>query len=249
MSEHQPVVVLLAKVMEEVRAVRKADRNTQQGYAFRGVDAVVNAVGPALRKHGIVPMPMLEKASYRDVTTSTGKPSRECTVEVRYRFYGPAGDHVDAVVPGESMDFGDKGAPKAMSVAYRIVLLQALCLPTDEADPDAHSYERSSRDALPPEEHEPPALSPRERNHVAAKVVEQVLEVADVEAAQQVWRDVHDSPANDVDVSGLLRQEDREALDIPEGEPLPLLSLVVKVGSYVKHHSRAVRWAPAGEAA
>jgi hypothetical protein len=143
MTENPSVVVALARVMEDVRAVRKGDRNSQQGYNFRGVDAVMNAVGPALRKHGVVVMPVCEEANYRDVTTSTGKPSRECTVKVRYRFYGPNGDHVEAVTPGESMDFGDKGAPKAMSVAYRIALLQALCLPTDDPEPDAATYERA----------------------------------------------------------------------------------------------------------
>lgn len=143
MTEHPTVVVALCRVMEDVRAVRKGDRNRDQGYNFRGVDAVVNAVGPALRKHGVLVVPVLEEANYRDVTTSRGKPSRECTVKVRYRFYGPAGDFIEAVTPGESMDFGDKGAPKAMSVAFRIALLQALALPTDESDPDAHSYERA----------------------------------------------------------------------------------------------------------
>lgn len=148
-AEQQPaakptVVEVLSRVMEDVRAVRKGDRNQQQNYQFRGVDAVVNAVGPALRRHGVVVVPILQKVAYRDVQTSTGKPSRECTVEVAYRFYGPAGDHIECVTPGESMDFGDKGAPKAMSVAYRIALLQALCLPTDDTDPDAASYERGT---------------------------------------------------------------------------------------------------------
>ena len=145
MTDKPTVVELLLKVMSDVQAVRKGDRNTDQGYNFRGVDAVVNAVGPKLREHGVLVLPMLESASYRDVTTSRGKPSRECTVQVRYRFYGPAGDFVEAVVPGESMDFGDKGAPKAMSVAYRIALLQALCIPTDEPEPDAQTYERAHR--------------------------------------------------------------------------------------------------------
>jgi hypothetical protein len=138
------VVQALANVMEEVRSVRKGDRNSQQGYSFRGIDAVVNAVGPILRSHKVIVVPLLESVNYRDVQTSGGKPSRECTVSVRYRFYGPSGDYIDAVTPGESMDFGDKGAPKAMSVAFRIALLQALCLPTDEPDPDSHSYEREA---------------------------------------------------------------------------------------------------------
>lgn len=138
------VVAALLAVMDEVREVRKGDRNSQQGYQFRGVDAVVNAVGPALRRHGVLVMPLTERADWRDVATSTGKASRECTVTVRYRFYGPAGDHLDAVVPGEAMDFGDKGSPKAMSVAFRTALLQGLALPTDAPDPDSVSYERGA---------------------------------------------------------------------------------------------------------
>lgn len=143
MTDKPSIAEALSSVMAEVRAVRKNDRNGQQGYNFRGVDAVVNAVGPALRAHHVVVVPMLEEVHYRDVQTSTGKPSRECTVTVRYRFHGPAGDFLDCVTPGESMDFGDKGAPKAMSVAYRIALLQALCLPTTDTDPDSESFERA----------------------------------------------------------------------------------------------------------
>lgn len=142
-DEKPTVVEALAAVMGAVRAVTKDGRNTDQNYNFRGIDQVMNAVGPALREHHVVVMPMCEEANYRDVTTSRGKPSRECTVKVRFRFYGPAGDFIDCVTPGESMDFGDKGAPKAMSVAYRIALLQALCLPTDEPEPDAATYERA----------------------------------------------------------------------------------------------------------
>ncbi len=146
MADKPTVIEALARVMEDVRAVAKGDRNQQQGYQFRGIDAIMNAVGPVLRRHGVVVMPHLEEVHYRDVQTSQGKPSRECTVTVRYRFHGPAGDYLDCVTPGESMDFGDKGAPKAMSVAYRIALLQALCLPTQDADPDSQNYERAPSD-------------------------------------------------------------------------------------------------------
>jgi hypothetical protein len=41
------------------------------------------------------------------------------------------------------MDSGDKAIAKAMSVAFRTALLQTLALPTDEADPDTSSYQRS----------------------------------------------------------------------------------------------------------
>src|SRR5690606_40176303 len=57
----------------------------------------------------------------------------------------PAGDTSECVSIGEAMDSGDKATPKAMSVAMRVALLQALCIPTDEPDVDSQSYERSPR--------------------------------------------------------------------------------------------------------
>ena len=150
-SPREPSTILpaLAAVMAEVQSIEKGERNQEQGYMFRGINAVVNHVGPALRNAGIVVVPMLLTAAYRDVRTSRDKPSREATVQVRYRFYGPSGyldDFIDAVVPGESMDVGDKGTPKAMSVAFRIALEQALCIPTTSPEPDSQSYERADDD-------------------------------------------------------------------------------------------------------
>lgn len=151
MSTEQPTVyAAFSAAMEEVQAVRKEGFNKSQSYNFRGIDQVVNAVGPIFRKHKIIPIPHKTVSGYRDVMTSTGKPSREVTVTVTYRFYGPAGDHIEAEVPGESMDTGDKGAAKAMSVAYRILLLQSLIIPTDDRDPDQDSYERAVPVEPPP---------------------------------------------------------------------------------------------------
>ncbi|MFI6681909.1 ERF family protein [Kribbella sp. NPDC050470] len=149
MTEQPTIYAAFSAAMEEVQAVRKEGFNDSQRYNFRGIDQVVNAVGPIFRKHKIIPMPHKCVAEYRDVLTSTGKPTREVTTTCTYRFYGPAGDYIEALVPGESLDSGDKGTAKAMSVAYRIVLLQSLCIPTDDKDPDQDSYERAV--AVPPD--------------------------------------------------------------------------------------------------
>lgn len=133
----------MAKVMGDVREVAKNDRNTQQNFPFRGIDAVVNAVAPALRRHGVVVLPRLEDATYENVVVGAKQTHMiGCRVRVTYRFVGPGGDWLDATVAGEAMDAGDKATAKAMSVAFRIALLQALVLPTDDVDPDATSYER-----------------------------------------------------------------------------------------------------------
>lgn len=134
-----------SNVMNEAQSLAKAQRNTEGGnYMYRGIDDVMNLVGPLLRKHRVAVVPDVVSASYRDVQTSRGKPAREVTVRVQFTIYGPAGDTIVGSAPGEAMDNGDKGTAKAMSVAYRVFLLQSLTLPTNDRDPDADNFERGS---------------------------------------------------------------------------------------------------------
>jgi len=134
----------LAAVMNDVQAVAKKDRNEHQKFNFRGIDAVVNAVGPALRKHGVVVVPEVQDVAYEKVTTTNNKPATACRLVVSYTFHKDD-SYLSCTVAAEAWDHGDKAAPKAMSVAFRTALLQALALPTDEPDPDAHSYEQTTQ--------------------------------------------------------------------------------------------------------
>jgi len=135
----------LVEVMREISHVGKKERNQAQGFNFRGIDAVVNAVGPALRKHSVVVAPTILSADYSTVEVGKNRtPMREATLLVKYTFYDSQGDSLEAVAPGEALDSGDKATAKAMSVAFRTCLLQTLALPTDEKDPDADSYERAT---------------------------------------------------------------------------------------------------------
>lgn len=131
----------MVEAMKSIGAVRKGDRNDFHKFMFRGIDAVVNAVSPALQKAGVVVTPHLVSLERRTMQTGQGKATNSIDVIVDYTFTGPAGDSITARVPGEAFDSGDKATPKAMSVAFRIALLQALALPTDEPEPDAYSYD------------------------------------------------------------------------------------------------------------
>ena len=177
----QPTIVeALSAVMGDVQSVRKGDRNQTQGYQFRGIDAVVNAVGPAFRKHGIVCVPVLEDVAYNTVEVGQKRSvMRECTVRVRYVFHGPAGDTIECVSIGEAMDSGDKATPKAMSVAYRVALLQALTIPTDEADPDSQSYERS-------EARQEPQWDPDDQDALRAAYVADVAKAESLAELQKI---------------------------------------------------------------
>lgn len=189
------VTEALSAVMDDVQAIRKNQKNSapNANYMFRGIDAVMNAVGPAFRKHGVICAPIAVTSNYRDVLTSTGKPSREVTVNVTYRFHGPAGDYFDAQAIGEAMDSGDKGSAKAMSVAYRTLLLQALTIPTDEPDPDSVTHERAyvPRQSNRPESTTPPppdqtsetgeAMTARTRGRLFALFTERGIEDRDTQ--------------------------------------------------------------------
>lgn len=141
----------LASVMADVSHVGKRDFNTHAKFNFRGIDAVVNAVGPALRTHKVIVRPVVRSVAYDTVQTSTGKPSTACRVLVDYTFTAADGSELTATVAGEAWDSGDKACPKAMSVAFRTALIQTLALPTDEPDPDLHVYERAEPVAIPDE--------------------------------------------------------------------------------------------------
>jgi hypothetical protein len=147
MTETLSIVQALNQVMNDVQAVSKSQRVTSgpAQFNFRGVDQVVNVVGPALRKHGVIVVPhSVEEIREERYTTAKGSGMHGVILRIGWRFYGPDGSFIEASSVGESADSGDKASPKAHSVAYRTVLLQALCIPTDEVDPDSQVHERES---------------------------------------------------------------------------------------------------------
>lgn len=141
-----PIAQALNEVMKAVGAIAKTDRNNAQGFNFRGIDSVVNAVSPQLQKFGVIVVPTVEEYDYASVEIGKNRTVMgHVKVKVTYTFIGANGDAIKATVVGEAMDSGDKATAKAMSVAFRTALLQSLSLPTDDIDPDAQSYERSEK--------------------------------------------------------------------------------------------------------
>jgi len=137
---HQAIMA----VMRAVDHVAKREGGSGLGYKFRGIDAVINAVGPKMREAGVFILPDVVTYDYQTVKTAAGKDMASVRLTVCFRFVGPAGDELASTVVGEAFDSGDKATAKAMSVALRTCLLQVLALPTDEPDPDTQQYDRGS---------------------------------------------------------------------------------------------------------
>lgn len=134
-------------VMHDLREIRKDDSGDGVKYRFRGVDTVMNAVGPLLRKHRVVVTPTeVTDLDIRPFSSGRGTAMVEVFLRVRYRVYGPGGDFFDGGSAGQASDASDKATAQAMSVAYRVFLLQSLTMPTDAEDPDLNQETRGAED-------------------------------------------------------------------------------------------------------
>lgn len=133
------------RVMRDVTSLGKEQRNNHQGFNFRGIDDVMNHVGPAMRKHGVVAAPIKVEAvaGEKQLRNSVAK-SMDLLVTIRWA--NTEGEYMDTQVAAEAFDSGDKATAKAMSVALRTAYLQVLCLPTEEPDPDSFTYQLATSD-------------------------------------------------------------------------------------------------------
>jgi len=164
-AEGVPVHVAWARVMADVQSISKADRREDVGgrYNFRGVDRVVNAIGPALRRHGVLVLPVrVFDIEYREARTAKGNVMQDCTLKVRWMVVGPLGDTLPEPLEsaGQATDTQDKATSKATSVAQRVLFLTALHIPTQDPDVD-RGHERGEHAGPNPAEYRDEIVNPR----------------------------------------------------------------------------------------
>lgn len=122
----------ISKTMADIGAVSKSERNTQQGYMYRGIDQIMNALNPAMIKNGIFVAPEVLDHTREERTTAKGTLLIYSVVTVKYTFYASDGSFVEAVTMGEGMDSGDKATNKAMAAALKYACFQVFMIPTEE---------------------------------------------------------------------------------------------------------------------
>jgi hypothetical protein len=117
--------------------IAKDSKNKQQGYAYRGIDDVMNTLAPLLAEHGLLIMPSVMESKFDTVATKQGGSAYHWWVNVSYTIIGQEGDSMGPFLShGECVDSSDKGLNKACSAAFKYWVLTALCVPT-EASEDA----------------------------------------------------------------------------------------------------------------
>lgn len=132
----------MGAIMRDMVAIGKDSTNAQQGFKYRSIDAVYNALQPLLAKHGVFTVPEVLDKTRDERTNSKGTVLAFTCLRMKYTFHAPDGSFVSCVVEGEGMDSGDKSSNKAMAVAHKYALLQTFCVPTEEQkDPEAEVHE------------------------------------------------------------------------------------------------------------
>ena len=132
------------KIMEEVPVIGKEKLNKQQGFKFRGIDDVMNALQPLLAKYKVFVVPEILEQTREERVTKNNSNLIYSICKIKYKFYAEDGSYVEAITIGEGMDSGDKATNKAMAIAMKYALFQVFCIPTEEMkDPDGETPEES----------------------------------------------------------------------------------------------------------
>jgi hypothetical protein len=129
------------------KGISKDSRNQAQGFNFRGIDAVYNALAPLLVKHSLCILPRCIERNCVERVNHKGTALFYVTVKCEFDLVSAIDGSKHTVVTfGEAMDSGDKATNKAMSSAYKYAAFQAFCIPTEETsvDADAESHEVQS---------------------------------------------------------------------------------------------------------
>lgn len=145
MNVYQAICAVAKEMAAE--GISKGRKNQQQGYSFRGIDDVYNALAPRLAAHGLVILPRMIGRTVTERETAKGGVLFYVVVEAEFDFVSASdGTRHTIKTYGEAMDSGDKATNKAMSAAYKYAAMQAFCIPTEgDNDADLHTHEVKAR--------------------------------------------------------------------------------------------------------
>lgn len=137
----------MAAIMAEVPAIAKDDKNQQQGYKYRGIELIVNAVKPLFAKHGVfMTFEIVGEPIYKVEQVGPQNASKDrsrVVFQVRAKFYTVDGSFVTSDAMCEAWDTnGDKACNKAMTAGQKYAILQVLMIPTMQIDSEQPDYPR-----------------------------------------------------------------------------------------------------------
>lgn len=150
MKVYLAISQVAAKLAKE--GISKSRNNAQQGYKFRGIDDVYNALAPFLAEFGLCMLPTVLERECVERRSAKDTALFYVTVKVRFDIVcAEDGSKHEVVTYGEAMDTGDKATNKAMSAAYKYAAMQTFCIPTEgDNDADATTHEVKAKSNVTP---------------------------------------------------------------------------------------------------
>lgn len=144
------VYAAIAKVMADVgtAGISKDRKNEQQGYKFRGIDDVYNALSAFLSGAGLCILPRVLRREVTERSTKNGGVLFYVVLDVEFDLVcAEDGSRHTVSVVGEAMDSGDKATNKAMSAAYKYACMEVFCIPTEgDNDADNKTHDVAARE-------------------------------------------------------------------------------------------------------
>jgi hypothetical protein len=148
------VLTAILAVMKELgeEGIGKDRRNKDQGFNFRGVEDVMNALTPLLVKHSLVIIPRFKTHSSTDRLSKNGGYLNDVVVSAEFDFMSAIdGSMVTGSTYGQGMDSADKATNKAMSGAFKYLSFFGFCIPTfgviDDTDNEHPEVRGKEKDA------------------------------------------------------------------------------------------------------
>lgn len=140
-SVYQAIAKVQAALAKE--GIAKERNNQQQGFKFRGIDDIYNALASHLAENNLCILPRIKSRGVTERTNKNGTALFYIVIEADFDFVSAVDGSTHTVtVFGEAMDSGDKATNKAMSAAYKYACMQSFCIPTEgDNDADATTHE------------------------------------------------------------------------------------------------------------
>ena len=135
---HKNVAAALTAIIEELPGIEKTRKPGGVTYAYRGIEEITMALQPLLVRHGVVITPQASVVSVVELPHKGTKGDwTRTTLSVDYTIHlRNSEDQIFATCIGVGDDNADKGANKAMTQAFKYLLLQTFCIsdPADDGD-------------------------------------------------------------------------------------------------------------------
>lgn len=131
----------LAKIANEIGAVKKGGRNSQQGYAFIEYAEIAGRIRELLDKYQVIILPEVEDYSVDKITNRSGGAGFHYIIKMNFKIVNGENneDCYERKWLAEGADYGDKGINKTETAATKYFLMRLFQISEKGDDVDSET--------------------------------------------------------------------------------------------------------------